>query len=93
VEIEGTRRRPAFLGQVPIAGQNQDGTPPYWGEWGVVGTGGSIRDSGSVGPFRDIRTAFNAAAKAAGDHGATALPQDGFAQVRDSKGQSVGPIT
>lgn len=69
------------------------GIPPYWGEWGVVGDGGVIVDSGSVGPFDTIDEAFSAAADAAIEHGATELPTDGFAQVKDSMGRGVGPIT
>lgn len=69
------------------------GTPPYWGEWGVVGEGGVIKDSGKVGPFDTIDEAFSAAADAAVEHGATALPGDGWAQVKDSRGKSKGPIT
>jgi hypothetical protein len=69
------------------------GIPPYWGEWGVVGDEGFCTDSGQVGPFATIDEAFGAAADAAGEHGATALPGDGWAQVKDSRGRSVGPIT
>lgn len=69
------------------------GTPPYWGEWGVVGEGGEILDCGKVGPFDTKDEAFSAAADAAGEHGATALPGDGWAQVKDSTGKGVGPIT
>ena len=67
--------------------------PPYYGEWGVVGEGGEIIDSGSVGPFDTTDEAFAAAVKAATDHGATELPTNGFAQVKDSNGRTVGPIT
>lgn len=63
------------------------GTPPYWGEWGAPG------DCGKVGPFDTIEEAFSAAAEAATEHGATALPGDGWAQVKDSKGKGKGPIT
>lgn len=63
------------------------GTPPYWGEWG------SPSDCGRVGPFDTIDEAFSAAAAAAGEHGATALPGDGWAQVKDSRDKGVGPIT
>jgi hypothetical protein len=63
------------------------GTPPYWGEWGSPG------DCGRVGPFDTIDEAFRAAAAAAGEHGATALPGDGWAQVKDAHGKGVGPIT
>lgn len=69
------------------------GTPPYWGEWGVVGEGGAIQDCGRVGPFDTIEEAFGAAADAAVKHGATALPGDGWAQVKDSRGKGKGPIT
>lgn len=67
--------------------------PPFYGEWGVVAGDGVIAKGGRVGPFNTIDEAFAAAAQAAVDNGATALPTDGFAQVKDSKGQSVGPIT
>jgi hypothetical protein len=63
------------------------GTPPYWGEWGALG------ECGKVGPFDTIDEAFSAAADAATEHGATALPGDGWAQVKDSKGKGKGPIT
>ena len=64
------------------------GTAPYFGEWGVVGG-----ECGKVGPFDTIDEAFGAAAEAASEHGATALPGDGWAQVKDSEGKGVGPIT
>lgn len=69
--------------------------PPFWGEWGVVkkSSGGCVRACGRVGPFKTIQEAFDAAAKTAHARGATALPGDGWAQVRDSAGQGVGPIT
>lgn len=100
-------QRPAFLGQVPLvlgpsswgAGAVVPGpvpgptAPAYYGEWGVVDEDGMIVDSGRVGPFHSIDEAFSAAAKAAHDHGATELPTDGFAQVKDSYGRTVGPIT
>jgi hypothetical protein len=70
-----------------------NGVPPYYGEWGVHVGGGVIGKSGSVGPYDTIEEAFNAAAKAAVAAGATALPTDGFAQVKDSRGQAVGPVT
>lgn len=69
------------------------GVPPYWGEWGVHVGDGVIGDCGKVGPFDTIDEAFSAAADAAIEHGATALPLDGFAQVKDSRGRGVGPIT
>lgn len=64
------------------------GTPPYWGEWGV-----KDGECGKVGPFDTIDEAFRAAGDAAGEHGATELPTNGWAQVKDSKGTGVGPIT
>lgn len=67
--------------------------PPFYGEWGVVGSDGAIVKSGRVGPYDTIDQAFSAAAQAAVDNGATALPTDGFAQVKDSRGQAVGPVT
>lgn len=81
-------------GGIPIV-VSTEGIPPYWGEWGVLEkeSGGSMKDSGSVGPFTTIAEAFRAAAQAAGDHGATGLPSDGFAQVKDSRGRPVGPVT
>lgn len=69
------------------------GTPPYWGEWGVHEGGGVIGDCGRVGPFATTEEAFQAAGQAAHEHGAELLPRDGFAQVVDSQGQAVGPIT
>jgi hypothetical protein len=76
--------------QYPLAG-----IPPYWGEWGVVdvGSGGYMKDTGRVGPFATIDEAFHAAAEAAVAHGATGLPTDGWAQVKDSRGHGVGPVT
>lgn len=68
-------------------------TPPYYGQWGVHVGGGVIGASGRVGPFNTSEEAFSAAAKAAIDAGATELPTDGFAQVVDSKGRPVGPVT
>jgi hypothetical protein len=72
-----------------------EGTPPYYGEWGVVdkGSGGYMKDCGKVGPFDTIEEAFSAAAEAAHEHGADLLPTDGWAQVKDSRGKGVGPIT
>lgn len=84
---EWDEERKAYVAYDPV------GTPPYWGEWGVVGKGGEILDCGKVGPFDTIDEAFSAAAEAASEHGATALPGDGWAQVKDSKGKSKGPIT
>lgn len=100
-------QRPAFLGQVPLVlgpsswGQGMVAPGPipapvaqtYYGEWGVVDEDGMIVDSGRVGPFYSIDEAFSAAAQAAHDHGAEALPTNGFAQVKDSYGRTVGPIT
>lgn len=69
------------------------GTPPYWGEWGVVDTdGGRCYDGGTVGPFDTIDEAFEAAIEAAVDHGASKMPLDGWAQTVDSNGDSVGTI-
>lgn len=96
----------AWLGQVPLVlgpsswgapgivgvGVSPNGTPPYYGEWGVHVGDGVIGLSGRVGPFNTIDEAFSEAARAAGEAGATALPTDGFAQVVDSRGQAVGPI-
>jgi hypothetical protein len=76
---------PIFVSPTPVR--------PYYGEWGVHVGGGVIGKSGSVGPYDTIEEAFNAAAKAAVAAGATALPTDGFAQVKDSRGQAVGPVT
>ena len=67
--------------------------PPYYGEWGVVGEDGVIVDSGGVGPFDTTDEAFSAAADAAIEHGATEFPTNSFAQVKDSRGEGVGPIT
>jgi hypothetical protein len=68
--------------------------PPYYGEWGVVDEAtGNIAASGRVGPYNTIDEAFNAAAEAAHAAGAEKLPTNGFAQVRDSRGQAVGPVT
>jgi hypothetical protein len=50
-------------------------------------------ESGRVGPYDTVEEAFNAAVAAAVDAGATALPTDGFAQVVDSRGRAVGPVT
>jgi len=88
----------AWLGQIPLVlGPSSWGsgmmnsavpTPPYYGEWGVLGKG-----HGRVGPFNDPMEAFNAAVKAAVDAGAKELPTDGFAQVVDSQGNPAGPVT
>jgi hypothetical protein len=101
-------KKGAWLGQVPlVVGPSSWGygmvfpaappahtpVPPYFGEWGVVGEGGAIIDSGEVGPFDTIDEAFSAAADAAIEHGATELPTNGFAQVKDSRGVGVGPVT
>ncbi len=81
-------------GMVPMT-QSTQGVPPYFGQWGVVdkGSGGYMKSSGQVGPFATIDEAFKAAGDAAHAHGAELLPTDGFAQVVDSQGKSVGPIT
>lgn len=80
-------------GGVPIPAYDPVGTPPYFGEWGVHVGGGIIGESGRVGPFDSIDEAFQAAAHEAVTHGATELPTNGYAQVRDSRGRGVGPIT
>lgn len=77
---------PATVRSAPIK-------PPFYGEWGVVGAGGVVLDSGKVGPFDTIEEAFSAAGVAAAEHGATALPGNGWAQVVDSNGRAVGPVT
>jgi hypothetical protein len=98
--------RPIRLGQVPLvlgpsswqgpgvtplyappAVHTPVSVPPYYGEWGAMG------ESGRVGPYDTVEEAFNAAVAAAVDAGATALPTDGFAQVVDSRGRAVGPVT
>lgn len=91
-------QRGPWLGQVPLvpnpswmtrhlSAANQ-GTPPYYGQWGVHGG-----ESGQVGPFDTQDEAFNTAVKAAREAGAKALPADGYARVVDSAGQNVGPTT
>lgn len=95
---------PAFLGQVPlILGPGSWGAgmipvmvqpvPPFYGEWGTVNSDGSLLDSGRVGPFDTADAAFRSAADEAQKHGARKMPLDGFAQVKDSRGQVVGPVT
>jgi hypothetical protein len=64
-------------------------TPPYYGQWGLAD--GSVGNQ--VGPFDTQEEAFNAAVKEVMKAGAKRLPDDGFAQVVDSKGQAVGPVT
>lgn len=100
-------KRGPWLGQVPLVlGPSSWGAgmlppaviqpvpkPPFYGEWAVVDEStGKYTDGGRVGPFNTIDEAFSAAAKAAGDAGAKKMPLDGFAQVKDSNGQPVGPI-
>lgn len=80
-ELAGGRRR--------LGNTAQAGTPPFYGQWGLA-DGSS---SGQEGPFNTIDEAFNAAVAAVRKAGAQRLPDDGFAQVVDSKGQSVGPVT
>ncbi len=98
--------RGAWLGQVPlILGPSSWGAggipvvvepfhkldgpwPPFYGEWAAFGYG-----HGTVGPFATQDEAFRAAVKAAGDAGAKSLPADGWAQVKDSIGNPVGPVT
>lgn len=80
----------------PFMGQSTyvfEGTPPYFGEWGIHVGGGLIGDSGRVGPFNTINEAFNAAVAAGVARAPTALPENRFAQVRDSQGRPVGPVT
>jgi hypothetical protein len=67
----------------------QGGLAPYYGQWGLA-DGSS---SGQEGPFDTVEEAFSAAVSAVQKAGAKMLPNDGFAQVVDSKGQAVGPIT
>ena len=102
------KNRDAFLGQVPLVlGPSSwtgdftqrsplpapRGGPPYYGEWGFVPQDGGAGDSGRVGPFNTIDEAFNAAVSAAVAAGAQQIPLDGFAQVKDSFGRTVGPVT
>lgn len=80
-------------GMIPTAPPVVAPRPPFYGEWGVVDQStGRYIDSGRVGPYDTIDEAFNAAASAASDAGAKKMPLDGFAQVKDSNGQPVGPI-
>lgn len=90
-----------FLGQVPLRAPGMtpveppgtQAVPPYYGQWGVHEGAGVVGASGAVGPFATMDEAFTAAADAAHAHGAEVLPGDGFAQVVDSRGRGVGPIT
>lgn len=88
---------PSSWGGMPLKGApfGYEGVPPYFGQWGVVdkGSGGYMKSSGQVGPYPTIDEAFKAAGEAAHEHGAELLPTDGFAQVVDSRGQPVGPVT
>lgn len=68
------------------------GVPPYYGEWGVVANGVTI-ESGRVGPYTTIEEAFEAATETAAAAGVTSMPFDGYAQVTDSRGMPVGPVT
>ena len=77
----------------PPIGYDPVGVPPYYGQWGARVVDGVVQETGQVGPFDTIEEAFVAAGKAAVEHGATALPTDGFAQVVDSRGRAVGPVT
>lgn len=81
-----------MIPSAPPVFRNPNGTPPYFGEWGIPGAEGHIIDGGRVGPFDTIDEAFQAAAEAASNAGARMMPLDGFAQVKDSQGRSVGPI-
>lgn len=69
-----------------------EGTPPYFGEWGIPDGEGFIVKGGRVGPYDTSDEAFNAAVAEAKAAGARKMPLDGFAQVKDSQGQVVGPI-
>ncbi len=95
--------RHAFLGQVPLVlGPGSWGfgqipmfiqpVPPFYGEWSHVDPAGNVQDSGREGPFDTPDEAFQAAAAAAQAHGVTNMPLDGFVQVKDSRGQPVGPV-
>ncbi len=81
----GAGMRPTYAAPVEV--------PPFFGEWGAVDPDGELIDCGSVGPFDTVDEAFSAAAEAASEHGTTKMPIDGFAQVVDSTGQAVGPVT
>jgi len=76
----GMVANPAAIPATPVA--------PFFGEWAAFGKG-----HGRVGPFDSQMDAFNAAVAAAASAGAKALPTDGFAQVIDSMGRMVGPVT
>ncbi len=80
----GAGMRPTYVAPVE--------EPPFYGEWGVVDADMKLVECGIVGPFDTSEEAFTAAAKAAGEHGATKMPIDGFAQAVDSSGQAVGPV-
>lgn len=76
-----------------LSGPGNQGTPPYYGQWAIHVGGSEIWKGGQVGPFDTQDEAFSAAVKAVREAGAKRLPDDGFAQVVDSKGQAVGPVT
>jgi hypothetical protein len=76
----GMVANPAAIPATPV--------PPFFGQWAVFGKG-----QGRVGPFENQMDAFYAAIDAATSAGAKALPTDGFAQVFDSMGRMVGPVT
>lgn len=88
-----------WLGQVPlILGPSSPGagipfvpiaTPPFYGKWTRMNSAGQLIDSGTVGPFNTPTDAYNAAAKAALDHGAIQIGVDGYAQGVDSQGRPV----
>jgi|FLYK01.1.fsa_nt_gi hypothetical protein len=92
-------RRGTWLGQVPFAHgtmrrrlSESEGTPPYYGDWGIY-ENGAVGARGQEGPFNTREEAFQAAVKAAKKAGAEALPDDGYARVIDSQGRVVGPTT
>lgn len=81
-----------MVAQPPVVIQPME-VPPYFGQWGVVDEEtGKYVASGQVGPFATSDEAFKKAGAEAAAHGARRMPLDGFAQVVDSRGQSVGPI-
>lgn len=75
----GMVANPAAIPATPVA--------PFFGQWAVFGK------QGRVGPFDNQMDAFYAAIAAATSAGAKALPKDGSAQVFDSLGRMVGPVT
>lgn len=83
-------RPPLALGRVSL---DEEGTPPYFGEWGIPDPEGRIVDGGRTGPFPTAALAFRAAGREARKAGARRMPLDGFAQVVDARGRAVGPVT